>query len=248
MSVQLSFSAHNALSTSIHSAREGDPFTAIIDGPNVAYFGHPFVHYSTLKLVVDKLEDMGEKPLVVMPHKYVQAKFRTSGTMEQHLSKRDFEVIEKLKAGGKIYVVSQNCLDDYYWMLASVSNQTTARNVLDFSVPLDVDLSVPLDDNQGRLPGLRPLLVTNDRMRDHKLDLLGPREFRRWCSCHIVNYSIAGFEKDEWTEERLVNLFPADVCSREIQGNPHESQKGTVWHFPVTNWDESFWLCLWVKQ
>jgi hypothetical protein len=145
-----------------------------------------------------------------------------------------------LKADGKMYIVPRFCLDDYYWMLASVSNQTTARNAPDFNVPTG--------DEQGRFPGMRPLLITNDQMRDHKLDLLEPREFRRWCSCHIVNYDVDGFEADEWAETRTVSLSPADVFSREIQSNPHGSKNGTVWHFPVSDWEGASWLCLWVEQ
>jgi hypothetical protein len=139
-----------------------------------------------------------------------------------------------------MYIVPRFCLDDYYWMLASVSNQTTARNV--------IDINVQASGDRAQFPGMRPLLVTNDQMRDHRLELLEPREFRRWCSCHIVKYNVSRFEKDEWTESRMVDLYPADVFSREIQGNPHGSKNGTVWHFPVLDLDGPSWLCLWVEQ
>ena len=67
----------------------------VIDGPNVAYFGDQFVHYSTLKRVLDELERMGESPLVTMPWKYVQPTFTTSTRILQHLSKEDRDVIER---------------------------------------------------------------------------------------------------------------------------------------------------------
>jgi hypothetical protein len=66
-----------------------------IDGANVAYYGHNKVHYSSLKIVVDKLLQMGENPLVVMPSKYTQPSFHTSGAYNwQSLSQQDLEVIE----------------------------------------------------------------------------------------------------------------------------------------------------------
>jgi hypothetical protein len=138
-----------------------------------------------------------------------------------------------------MYTVPARCLDDYYWMLASVSNQTDARQLS--------DLGVSANDEGGRFPGLRPMLITNDQMRDHKLELLEPREFRRWRSCHIVNYDIAAYEKNEW-EERTVQFVPADFFSREIQGNLHGNGKDMVWHFPVTEWQEHSRFCIWIER
>jgi hypothetical protein len=124
-------------------------------------------------------------------------------------------------------------------MLASVSNQTNARQLS--------DLRVSTNDEGGRFPGLRPMLVTNDQMRDHSLELLEPQEFRRWCSCHIVNYDISSFVKSEW-EDVAVHFFPADFFSREIQGNLHGNGKDMVWHFPVTDWQEPSRFCIWIER
>jgi hypothetical protein len=55
--------------------REGKPYTAIIDGPNVAYFGFGKVSMVQLQRMVDELERLGEHPLVVMPEKYTRQKF-----------------------------------------------------------------------------------------------------------------------------------------------------------------------------
>jgi len=220
--------------------REGDPFTSIVDGANVAYYGHSSVHYSSLKLVVERLEEMGETPLVVMPWKYIQPSFYVSSLKSRDiLTEKDGEVIQWLQEKEMMYVVPRLCLDDYFWMLASVSNQTNSRR--------GKDLSVAMDDQENRFAGMRPMLVTNDQMRDHKLDLLGPREFRRWYSCHIVNYHIDNYKNDEWQDERNVRFYPADYYSREIQGNAHPSGKGTVWHFPITN-SSDWWLGIWIEQ
>ncbi len=145
-----------------------------------------------------------------------------------------------LESEGIMYPVPPRCLDDYFWMLASVSNQTVARKKF--------DLQVSPEDTNGRLPGLRPMLVTNDQMRDHKLDLLEPREFRRWSSCHIVNYNVTPYVENEWEEHRTVLLTPADFFSREIQGNLHKNDKDMVWHFPVVEWAERERFCIWIER
>ena len=149
-----------------------------------------------------------------------------------------FLFVIRLEANDMLYVVPRLSLDDYFWMLASVSNQNKSRN--------GADLSVSVDDTSERFPGMRPMIITNDKMRDHRLELLEPREFRRWCSCHIVNYDIGWYENDEWTEERKIRFQPADHFSREIQGNVHPSGNGNVWHFPICN--SSDWFFIWIER
>lgn len=216
---------------------EGEPFTAIVDGANVAYAGHGNVHYSQVQLVVDKLEDMGEKVLVVMPSKYVGEKFYVAGIDSvQQLSEREVGIMNGLLDEGKMYQVPAACLDDYYWMLASVANQTEHQ------------LHVSIDNRQGRFPGLRPMLVTNDQMRDHKLALLEKRLFRRWTSCHIVNYDLESYSENEW-QDRDVRFVPTDFFSREIQGNELGGERSsTVWHYPVTGWEGSDRLCINIRR
>ena len=147
-------------------------------------------------------------------------------------------ISDRLRENDMMYIVPRLNLDDYFWMLASVSNQTKATQ--------RDDLNIPVGNDQGRFPGMRPMLITNDQMRDHKLDLLEPREFRRWSSCHIVNYDIAFYEKDEWEEERKISFVPADSFSREIQSNIHKNGKDTAWHFPIG--DSLEWLCISIKR
>lgn len=141
--------------------------------------------------------------------------------------------------GGKLYRVPPGCLDDYYWMLASVSDQKVARG--------DRKMDVQPDDESGRWPGTRPMLVSNDQMRDHKLELLEPRLFRRWYSSHMVNYSFSAFIGDECVD-REISFSMADFFSREIQGNPSGNVDGincgTAWHFPVSDWDTHERLCV----
>ena len=104
-------------------------------------------------------------------------------------------------------------------------------------------MSVPNDDPDDRFPGARPMLITNDHMRDHRLELLEPRLFRRWYGCHIVNYNFTGFVNSQCVDGEI-GYSPADVFSREIQGNPsplagEEGSAGMAWHFPVEDWPTS---------
>jgi hypothetical protein len=203
-----------------------------LDGANVAYFGSGSINYLQLQLMVTSLEKMGETPLVVMPQKYVNEKFYIRKKFIQVLSQDDLGIINDLIAGGKMYIVPQRCLDDYYWVLSSLSDQTRSRH--------GRDLNVLPNDAKGRWPGIRPFLITNDLMRDHKLELLQPRLFRRWFSSHIVNYSF--ILNDSESDDREITFSTADFFSREISFHPTEY--GTFWHFPVREWDKNDRFCL----
>ena len=63
-------------------------------------------------------------------------------------------------------------------MLASVSDQLTSTG--------GRSIHVPKNNEQGRFPGPRPMVIINDKMRDHKMDLIDKRAFRWWCCSHIV--------------------------------------------------------------
>ena len=217
--------------------REGKPFTAIVDGANVAYYGIGCINYHQIKLMVVALEKMGETPLVVMPQKYAQKKFHLRQGYVQELPQSQIDILEELEEAGKFYKVPARCLDDYYWMLSSVSNQKTSRD--------GNNLDVATDNEESRWPGTRPMLLTNDQMRDHRLELLEPRLFRRWVSSHIVNYHFPPFLNDAW-EDREITFTPADFTSREIQGNP--SNSAMAWHFPVKDWDKNDRFCVRIPE
>ncbi|KAL7511329.1 hypothetical protein ACHAXN_008437 [Cyclotella atomus] len=219
--------------------REGEPFTAIVDGANVGYYMQNFdkggFNYHQIKFMVDSLETRGEKPLVVLPNKYSHTNYIYNSKQQyQYLNESDVEIMKSLKDRDMLYSVPPRCLDDLYWMVASVSDQTASRK--------GKDLSVPSHDPTGRFPGTRPMLITNDQMRDHRLELLEPRLFRRWYGCHIVNYSFTAFVMDESVAGNEVRFAQADFFSREIQGNECPASydgkwKGLSWHFPITDWD-----------
>ncbi|KAL3783780.1 hypothetical protein ACHAW5_000603 [Stephanodiscus triporus] len=209
-------------------ARDGPPYTAIVDGANVAYFGWGRVNVYQLVHMVKALEELGEYPLVVFPQKYTNQRFHLRQGMMQVLRDEELEFLERLKEKGQMYVVPPMCLDDLYWMLASVSNQTVStagRNI-----------DVPPDNPDGRYPGLRPMVISNDKMRDHRMDLLEERSFRRWCTSHIVNYNFTEFVENS-REERTISFRASDLFSDEIQGNAcpggGDGNVTMAWHFPT---------------
>lgn len=215
--------------------REGRPYTAIVDGANVAYFGWGKVNVHQLNFMVEALKKQGEDPLVVFPQKYTRRKFHLRQGMMQVLQDDELEILNKLKENDQMYVVPPMCLDDMYWMLASVSNQTASTNGL--------SIDVPTNNEEGRFPGLRPIVISNDKMRDHKDELLDEREFRRWACSHIVNYNFTEFIEDQ-RDEREISFHAADIFSDEIQGNECPGGGVVAWHFPVKEWESNERFCL----
>jgi hypothetical protein len=136
---------------------------------------------------------------------------------------------------GKAYAVPFGCLDDYYWMYASVSSQSKSTN--------GQETYISPGNADGRWPGVRPMLISNDQMRDHKLSLLEPRLFRRWFSNFIVNFTFSAFVGEE-CDDKEIGFRTADFYSREIQGNPAMDGTGTTWHFPVSDWEENESFCI----
>lgn len=102
------------------------------------------------------------------------------------------------------------------------------------------DISVLPQNAKGQWPGTRPVLVTNDQMRDHQVEMLEPLLFRRWYSNYIVNYNFAAFVDGVSTHSEI-GFSPADFFSREIQSN--STKDGSiVWHFPIKG-KENEWFC-----
>ena len=92
--------------------REGPPYTAIVDGANVAYFGWGRVNVYQLVHMVNALERLGEHPLVVFPQKYTNQRFHLRQGMMQVLRHEELEYLERLREKGQMYVVPPMCLDD----------------------------------------------------------------------------------------------------------------------------------------
>lgn len=120
-------------------------------------------------------------------------------------------------------------------MYASVSSQSKSTN--------GQETYISPGNADGRWPGVRPMLISNDQMRDHKLSLLEPRLFRRWFSNFIVNFTFSAFVGEE-CDDKEIGFGTADFYSREIQGNPAMDGTGTTWHFPVSDWEENESFCI----
>jgi len=183
-----------------------DNTTIVIDGANVGYHGKGYIQYSNLRKAVDFLKDDDSNIVIVMPHKYMQPVFwLTSKQQRQVVSEADRQLLETLRP--YIYTVPSKCLDDYYWMIASVCGTTS---------------------------NIR--LITNDLMRDHRLQLMDPRLFRRWTSCHIQGYDFVVSTDD--SDDKEFCLLERPVYSREMQ--VHDK----TWHLPVTEWQDDERFCI----
>ena len=85
-----------------NSNREGKPFTAIIDGANVAYYMQNYeggsFNFHQIKFMVDALEKMNENPLVILPFKYCSPSFSVgmgSRSKTQMLDNSDKEILNR---------------------------------------------------------------------------------------------------------------------------------------------------------
>jgi len=222
--------------------REGEPYTAIVDGANVAYYMQNFddggFNLHQIKFVVDALETMGENPLVILPAKYGNDRFMVSGGGDGVSKRKQYTNAEKqirreLQEKERVYFVPPGLLDDYYWICGSVAKQSVSSR--------GEDLSVPTDDPK-RWPGARPVLISNDQMRDHKLGMLEPMGFRRWYSNFIVNYNFGAFVGAKKFHNDI-GFSTADFFSREIQV-AHGENGESVWHFPVESSRADEWFCV----
>jgi hypothetical protein len=85
-----------------HRTREGKPYTAIVDGANVAYFGQNFeqgkFNYYQIQFLVDALESKGEHPLVILPQKYARKYFQSTTSSrgkKQVMDEKELAIIRR---------------------------------------------------------------------------------------------------------------------------------------------------------
>ncbi len=74
-------------------SRDNPFFCDLLDGANVAYYGHGLFRYSQVQKVVEELERMGERPLVIMPQKYAVASFRLAHGVTQKLNQSSLDAM-----------------------------------------------------------------------------------------------------------------------------------------------------------
>ena len=147
-------------------------FTAVVDGPNVAYLNQNYdggrFRPLQIKAVVDVLEARGHRVLVTLPAKYCEAvvpnhsKFATplpSQEAEQALEEEEIALLEAWRMRGMLYAVPRACHDDLYWILGTTYNC---------------------------------LAVSNDRARDHWTGVFDSEaQYRRWSRAAVASVAIS---------------------------------------------------------
>lgn len=197
------------------NTRSGEPYTVIVDGPNVGYHMQNFddgrFSYHQIMLVVEALKELGENPIVLMPNAYTQNRFySTVGARrsQQRLSEEEVSIRDSLVKSNILFRVPPGHLDDYFWMIASIADQTVSKG--------KSKLDVPPCDASGRWPGTRPMIISNDEMRDHKLALVDPILFRRWYSnCIVVCDVLYSLRRPLNSQKSELYLRGTDRCYKE---------------------------------
>ena len=240
--------------------------------------------FAQIATTVARLEQLGEFPLVILPFKYSNHSFSVHrkvgqtwstanprdqdeedfkyegpsprsansdnwSSFRQTMTAREIAFVDAMWKKGQLYIAPPACLDDFLWMLASVSEQTNAT-----------DTHPPSEDGQ-----VRPLVLTNDHMRDHQhnmLEVVDAMVYHKWVGAHIANYENSAsraFEVVEETKEEVrlrrveerkrdeetlrvvtdgtaeeleqlkcgIELVKPDAFSRVVQSN------GGVFHLPI---------------
>ena len=60
-------------------------------------------NYHQVKFMVDTLEERGENPLVIVPHKYGYSQFYSTKREHQRLDQAEIEIMNDLTKSGKLY-------------------------------------------------------------------------------------------------------------------------------------------------
>lgn len=147
-------------------------FEYIIDGANVAYDNQNFeggrFSYGQIRLVLEELERIGKRVLVILPAQYGPKHFpliynsiRLSARSIR-LRPNEMAFIRKLEAKKMLYIVPQGMNDDLFWLLATVY--------------------------EGRKNEC--FVVTNDLVRDHALSAMASKTFARLRTSMVVYFSI----------------------------------------------------------
>jgi hypothetical protein len=125
------------------------------------------------------------------------------------VSEDDAALIQSWREAGALWPTPDHAFDDWYWMYATV---VLGR----------------------RMDGVRPLVVTNDEMRDHafRLATVDPalsRTLRKWKERHVLR---CAFSHAALLGSKLpmptIALEPPPPVAHEI----HADERGERWHMP----------------
>lgn len=173
------------------------PYKYVVDGANVGMFGQNF-HGSRFQF--RQIERVVQEIKRTEPEgsKPPLVVLHVRRVRNQEAEKKPNKAfLQRCRASGGLYATPGGSNDDWYWLYAAV-----------------------LAHDGG-------YLVSNDEMRDHVFQLLGPEYFSRWKDRHQLRF--------QFNSEGLELKYPPPF-SRCIQ----QLEDGS-WHFPLQ--DSERWLC-----
>mmetsp|Transcript_14375 Transcript_14375/g.21322 ORF Transcript_14375/g.21322 Transcript_14375/m.21322 type:complete len:396 (-) Transcript_14375:120-1307(-) len=189
-------------------------FSCVVDACNIAYHMQNFpggcFQIKQINAAVEKLKSNGEKVLVVCPERYLNKVIPNStrfGRLQRKktvLSEEALQIIEAWKNDGILYKCIDLIDDDLYWMIMTVFYKSG-----------------------------KTFVVSNDRMRDHRLSLLEPTPFARWKKTQQRHFSFERVSPLDIEEPEII-LNKIATFTRDVQ----VSDEG-IWHLPILSENES---------
>ena len=226
--------------------RRNGAFTVAVDAANIAYYRQNFAggHFSFKQIdaVVTALQEDGERPLIIIPRKYLKDSVPNHSANDSHLqpqrrkrqvvTKEDDSIRQRWQDEGIMYTPRFPWADDdWYWMYLTVAHE---------------DPSVGGPVGTVNAAARHASVVTNDETRDHRIGLiLDERAFLRWRTTHVRRFDLqpsASKHKDKLRSPKYdklsssLTIFPTAPFSRELQrlsceeGNPNKLIR---WHIPI---------------
>lgn len=119
------------------------------------------------------------------------------------------DCVKKWRELGILYECQRGNNDDWYWLYATLWS------------------------------GKHCHVVTNDQMRDHHFQMLGPKEFLKWKERHQCFFHIQSFGSGFDCRRKVTFQFPSRFSHR-MQPN----QDNTAWYIPHP-YDSKRWTCVW---
>jgi len=182
LTVQSSGSGSSSGSGTFASGSDGDESTTGHESvtcsgtPGSSANAAPAFKFEQIEQAVQWCKEANLRPLVVLSMKYSKESF-TTGLLRrggpshrktrlaktqqfQRLTEKDTQLLRKWEDDDMLFLVNRGGNDDWYWMLACVS-QT----------------------------GQDPFFISNDQLRDHRLRLLAEHAFARWQANAQINFS-----------------------------------------------------------
>jgi hypothetical protein len=164
-----------------------EEFDYIVDACNIAYArqNHATGNFSfrQIELVVNYLRERNPhwRILVILPTYYLYENTPNNVAKSYYTPNKksadDVRILAEFKRNSMLYEAPKGSNDDWYWIFATV--------------------------HEGRRG--HAYVVTNDRMRDHRLAFLEPRPFLRWRNAHVALFDLA-FGASEEKPSPLVHI------------------------------------------